>query len=243
VAIDASTDIKVYKTKSTAVADGEAGGDGLGGYRSSDEITTNIDENLFDDITAAESESGDTEYRGFMLKNTHATLSFVSAKVYMSTNSPNSDLTTQLETDGSESTVYVTSASAFPASGAFFCEDEEITYTGKTASTFTGCTRGANGTSKVQHTVGTLCEHNQIRMAVEEPSSKTTGSIVTIENESTAPAGATFTAPYTFATGLSIGTLAAGEFYGIWIRRKVPAGAGAKTGIYCTIARKGETEE
>ncbi len=241
-----ATDIKIYETKSTAAADGESGGNGLGGYRSSDEITTNVDENLFDNVTAAESEAGDTEYRAFMIKNTHATLSFVNAKVYLSAtaNTPFSDLTTQLENGGSETTVDVTDASAFPSSGSFFVEDEEITFTGKTGNQFTGCTRGANSTSKVLHAVGKIAEHNQIRICVEEPSSKTTGYILTIASEGVEPAGSpTWSNVYSFSTGLSIGTLAPSEFYGVWVRRKIPAGCKAKTGISYTIARKGETEE
>ncbi len=241
-----ASDIKIYETKSTASADGESGGNGLGGYRSSDEITTDVDENLFDHVSAAESESGNTEYRAFMIKNTHATISFVSAKVYLSSSSnvPFSDLTTQLENSGSETTVDVTDASDFPSSGAFFVENEEITYTGITGNQFTGCSRGANGTSKVLHSVGAYVEHNQIRICVEEPSNKSTGYIQTIANEGTEPSGSpTWSAVYSFATGLSIGTLAPGEFYGVWVRRKIPAGCSAKTGISYTILRKGETEE
>lgn len=240
-----STDIKKYESKSTAAADGEASGDGLGGYRSSDEIVTDTDENLFDNVTAAESENGDTEYRAFFIKNTHATLTFTNAKVYISPTGtlPFTHLDTQLESGGSETTVTVDAAADFPASGAFFIEDEEITYTGKTSTSFTGCTRGANGTSKELHAVDTKIEHNQIRMAVEEPSNKTTGSVQTIADESTAPTGLSFTSNYTFATGISIGSLAPGEFYGVWWRRKIPAGCKAKTGISYTLAVKGETEE
>jgi hypothetical protein len=238
-----AADIKFYLTKSTASADGESGGNGLGKYRSSDQIITNTDENLFDDISSAESAAGDTEYRAFMVKNTHATLSLISAKVFLSSNSPFSDLTTQLTAGGSETTVAVTSTADFPSSGSFFCEDEEITYTGKTSNSFIGCTRGSNSTSKSLHTVGTYCEHNQFRIAVEAPSNKSTGYIQLISDESTAPSSPTltWTANYTFATGLSIGTLAAGEFYGIWTRRKVPLGAGPVSGIYYTVDCKGET--
>jgi hypothetical protein len=241
-----TSDIKIYKTKSNASADGESGGNGLGGYRSSDAVVTNVDENLFDNVTAAESEAGDIEYRAFMIKNTHSTLSFVNAKVYLSVigSSPISDLTTQLESDGSETTVDVTDASDFPSSGAFFVEEEEITYTGKTGNQFTGCVRGANGTLKASHAVGVYAEHNQIRIAVEEPSNKSSGYITIIADESSEPSSVPiWSSPYSFSTGLSIGTLAPGEFYGIWLRRKIPAGCKAKTGILYCIVRKGETEE
>src|SRR6056297_1015075 len=46
----------------------------------------------------------------------------------------------------------------------------------------------------------------------------------TIANESTAPAGVTFTAPASAATGLSVGDFnTAGDYYAIWIRRTVAA--------------------
>lgn len=241
-----ATDIKIYESKSTATGDGEAGGNGLGKYRSSDEIVTDTDENLFDNVTASESELGDTEYRAFFVKNTHATLTFTSAKVYISPTGtlPMSGLSTGLTAGGSETTVDVDSGADFPTSGAFFVEDEEITYTGRTGNQFTGCTRGANGTTKAIHAIGAKVEHNQIRFYVEEPSNKTTGYIATIATESTEPAGSpTWNNKYTFADGLSIGSLAPGEFYGVWVRRKIPVGCQASTGISYVFARKGETAE
>lgn len=49
----------------------------------------------------------------------------------------------------------------------------------------------------------------------------------TIANEDTAPAGETFSQPSTYATGLSMGTLTAGQRFGQWIRRTVNIGAAA----------------
>src|SRR5262249_20878348 len=43
------------------------------------------------------------------------------------------------------------STAAFDASGAFKVDNEIITYAGKTATTFTGCTRGAAETTAVTH--------------------------------------------------------------------------------------------
>jgi hypothetical protein len=236
-----STDLKFYLTKSTASGDGESGGNGLGGYRSSDQIVTNTTENLFDNISATESSEGDTEYRACMVKNTHATLPLLNARIYLTTNNPCTDLTTQLEASGSETTIHVTSTLAFPSSGAFFIGSEEVLYEGKTSDTFIDCTRGANSTSKVLHTVGELCEHNQIRIAVEDPSNESTGYIQTIVSESTAPNGLSWSAVYSYAAGLTIGNLDVGEFYGIWTRRKVPVGAGPVSGVYYTLNCRGET--
>lgn len=47
----------------------------------------------------------------------------------------------------SATTITVVSTAAFGATGHLYIGSEEITYTGKTSTTFTGCTRGANGTT------------------------------------------------------------------------------------------------
>lgn len=54
----------------------------------------------------------------------------------------------------SDTTITVTSTAAFGSTGHLYIESEEITYTGKTATTFTGCTRGANSTTAATHANG-----------------------------------------------------------------------------------------
>lgn len=51
----------------------------------------------------------------------------------------------------SDSTITVDSASSFDASGTIQIDGELITYTGKTATDFTGCSRGAAGTDAAAH--------------------------------------------------------------------------------------------
>ncbi len=53
--------------------------------------------------------------------------------------------------DNSVTTVPVDSTQGYPASGEIIIDTERITYTGKTSTTFTGCTRGANGSSAASH--------------------------------------------------------------------------------------------
>lgn len=48
-------------------------------------------------------------------------------------------------------TITVASTTDFTSSGTIRIDNEDITYTGKTATTFTGCTRGANGTTASFH--------------------------------------------------------------------------------------------
>jgi hypothetical protein len=53
------------------------------------------------------------------------------------------------------------------------------------------------------------------------------GTMETIATEANAPAGETFSRPSTYATGLNMGNIPAGQHYGLWLRRTVNAGAGA----------------
>jgi len=82
------SDIKLYHSGGAANADPNAS---LGGIISTTQITDNSLHNLFDKISGAEAEAGDTEYRCFFIKNTHATLTYQSVKVYIYTNTPSTD--------------------------------------------------------------------------------------------------------------------------------------------------------
>lgn len=53
--------------------------------------------------------------------------------------------------NSSATTITVDSTADFPEQGRLRIDDEEITYTGKTPTTFTGCTRGARSTRAVSH--------------------------------------------------------------------------------------------
>lgn len=57
----------------------------------------------------------------------------------------------------------------------------------------------------------------------------------TVANENTAPSGETFSAPTTYAGGLDMGNVPAGQHYGLWIRRTVTAGAAAVNDDAVTI--------
>jgi len=53
--------------------------------------------------------------------------------------------------DATETTITVDSTADFPEQGRLRVDNEEITYTGKTPTTFTGCTRGARSTRAATH--------------------------------------------------------------------------------------------
>lgn len=127
----------------------------LGGAVSSTGITDATANNLFDDVTGAEATAGDVEYRGFYVKNAHATLALSNTKVYISA----------------------------------------LTSSGSTEFDIGLATEAVNA------------------------------SMATITDESTAPAGVTFSRPVDYTGGLAIGTLNAGDRKGVWIRRTVTAAA------------------
>lgn len=239
------TDIDFYQSDSTSAIDNEGPEfNGLGGFKSTTEIVDNTVANLFDNIDAAESESGDKEYRAFFVINSHATLTLEAARAYIDTNSPMTALTEGLLIGGGETVVKVVDNSAFPTKGTFFIANEEINYTAKSVGNnqFTGCTRAYNGTSLAVHSIADKCEHNKITIAIEEPAGGVhTAAIQTIGGEGTDPATIVFSAPRTFATGLVIGDLAPREKYGIWVCRKTGKDSQALNAIYHHIRVQGST--
>lgn len=62
-------------------------------------------------------------------------------------------LTTDLDgdIDDTDTTIVADDTSGFATSGAIWIEDERITYSGVTATDFTGCTRGTGGTTAIAH--------------------------------------------------------------------------------------------
>lgn len=53
------------------------------------------------------------------------------------------------------------------------------------------------------------------------------GTAETVANENTAPVGESFTSPSSKGTGLSLGTIPAGQHYAVWVRRTITAAAAA----------------
>ena len=64
-----------------------------------------------------------------------------------------------------DTTIVVVSTTGFSTTGAIIIENELITYTGITATSFTGCTRGAAGSANVSHTSGTAVSGAQVAVA------------------------------------------------------------------------------
>jgi len=66
-------------------------------------------------------------------------------------NAGSADTTLNGAITNSATTLTVNSTTEFPTAGTLVIEAEQITYTGSTSTTFTGCTRGANATTALAH--------------------------------------------------------------------------------------------
>jgi hypothetical protein len=61
-------------------------------------------------------------------------------------------------------------------------------------------------------------------IAVGVPTQAAGVTVTAVSNDQTAPAGVTFSAPTTAGAGLSLGTIPAGSYRGLWLRRTVASG-------------------
>jgi hypothetical protein len=148
----------------------------LGKYISTTQITDNVLNNLFDDITGDENAASTVDYRCIFIHNSHATLSYINAVVYLSA-----------EVAGGASIAIATDNIAPSAVGSASAQAAEIA------------------------------------------------------NETTAPTGVSgFSSPTTKATGLSLGTLAAGQVKAVWVRRTA-ANTSALNNDGVTLAFAGDT--
>lgn len=66
-------------------------------------------------------------------------------------------------------------------------------------------------------------------------------AIEAIADYNTAPAGESFTAPTSYAAGLSLGTLAQNGYYGFWMKRTVPASCAAYNANSFVIKVQGDS--
>lgn len=147
----------------------------LGKYISTTEIVEADVHNLFDIITAAENVASDVEYRCFFVHNSHATLTWTLAKLWL---------------------LSEVSGGAVMALGL---DPAGVTNLGSASA-----------------------------------------QAATIANESTAPAGVSFTTPTTEGSALSIGDVGPGQVQAIWVRRTAQNNA-AISGDGGTLKLRGET--
>lgn len=67
------------------------------------------------------------------------------------------------------------------------------------------------------------------------------GTETAVADESTAPAGVSFSAPASYGAGLALGDIPAGQHRAVWIKRTVTAGAAAYSTDGATLSVQGDT--
>jgi hypothetical protein len=151
----------------------------LGKYISTTQLTDNVLNNLFDDVTGDENAASDVEYRCFFVHNSHATLSWQSVVVWLSA-----------EVSGGASIQIAIDDTAASAIGSASAQADEIA------------------------------------------------------NEDTAPGAGvgSFSGPTTKGTGLSLGTIPAGQCRAVWVKRSA-ANTAAKDSDGVTLRAEGDTSE
>jgi len=200
----------------------------------------------FDNVTVSEATSGVDEYRCVAIKNeSSAQVDNIAIAVKTIGTQRTSD-TTQLGASGA-GTLEISSGdfSDWPEAGYCRIEDsggslqEIVYYASRTSTVLTvpAAGRGLLGTSaSAGAATDTLDSVPGIRLAVEAPTGgDTNGYAQTIANETTAPTAVSWSSEIDVDSGPSIGSLASGEIYFIWIHREVPAGATALPEILQTF--------
>jgi hypothetical protein len=197
-----------------------------------------------DNTTSAEAAAGDDNYRAICLKNGSGSVTMQNITAWIGTlGTQRTSGTAQLGSSGA-GTITSATSSAFadwPNSG--FCHiktsggstREIVYYSSRTDTSLTvpSAGRAQLGTSAAAGAFNdTLDAVPGIRIAKEAPTgSASAGNAQTIANEATAPTGVTWSTAITQGTGVSIGTLAPGEIYFLWIHRHVVAGSVAEASV------------
>jgi hypothetical protein len=132
-------------------------------------------------------------------------------------NATDADITIS-DTSGLINNIFDNVASAEASSGeneyrCVFVKNEHVSETLNAAAVYISAETPATGDS--------------IDIAVEPPSAQPAGFVQTIADEDTPPTAITFNHAITEGTAVSIGNLAPGEIYGVWLKRIVIASAGA----------------
>jgi len=120
-----ASDIKFYLTGGSTNTDADASLGGAPNFTTG-EITTDELNNIFDDVSASESESGDTEYRCIAVKNTNATIDLADSKVFVVTQPSESTITLAFEEPASDTVQTIADESTAPETVVFSSPTEYL---------------------------------------------------------------------------------------------------------------------
>jgi hypothetical protein len=102
-------------------------------------------------------------------------------------------------------------------------------------------TNGTLTLSAIKAWIATASASSDSEYAIGLDPAGVNGTATTIANESTAPAGVTFTRPTDKSGGLTIADLTAGSQAAIWVRRVISAAASAASSDGPTLRVEGDT--
>lgn len=97
-----------------------------------------------------------------------------------------------------------------------------------------------SGTNSLDNPVMWIVSETPNYIDIGVGTSAVNGTEQTVANENTAPSGVTFSSPTSKGTGLALGSIPAGQHKAVWIRRTVPAAAGAAAGSF-SVRVEGDT--
>ncbi len=106
---------------------------------------------------------------------------------YTVTGGQSTNLTAAINT--TVTTVPVVSTAGWPTTGYVMVDSEEMTYTGLTATSFTGDVRGANTTTAAAHGISRIVSRSRVITVAEGPSAGLSAQVVPFDLTVTAQAG------------------------------------------------------
>ncbi len=253
-----TTDLKEYKSLNT---------DSDGGAISGTEVTDNVDNNLFTDITGDEAAAGGTEYRKIFRKNTHATLTWQNVVSWLQSQPTNAALSFGFGLDhaddnaGAQGNMTAFGANAVVAVVSDGADTRQVTVVGEDASgnrqtenlTLNGTTEvvGSLTFSKLYAVYAASLDAARTVTIKQGSGGTTRGTIgpnkkisfIWYGRKITAgvPADAEGGNMATKAAGMKNGNIAAAGNFGLWYRLQWAAGAGAVTANSTQVKSEGDT--
>jgi hypothetical protein len=200
----------------------------LPGTNQSDGVTVaNIANEVWDDVTKAESFAGDVEYRCTYFTNTHDADPFLSVAAYIASQPSPGAIAIGVDPAGvgdgvtrsvNSITRSGTVATVTTAASHGYADGQTVRIIGADQTQYNGLVViDATGADTFTYTVA------------GSPATPATGTLqcsrgvpLTVANEGTAPSGVAFSAPVTSGTALDLGQVGIGECVPLWTRRTIP---------------------
>lgn len=235
-------DLEYYKSNGT---------NSTGGTITATAITDNTLNNLFDDVSADEADSGATEYRKIFIKNNHGTLTWQDVVFWRSGATDSTDDEISLGIGSSADDDGSNELTAFGANAVVSLESDgadtrNVTLVGEDAA-------GARQTETVALTGTTpvLSSGTFSKLYLVYPASSDGSRTITIKQGSGGTTRGTigpsklsailYQNPTTKPDGFELGDIAAAGSYGLWLKRVVTAGAAAYTNNSGELSCQGVT--